>query len=173
TVCVLETRGVASHACWATELLERQGPAKALLGLYVILEELQMQRAQKARWLSQDRDDARGRLYGRDAPSCHRGAQILRRGLAHPLIGARLSKELYVLLEGVRALAANALVTILTREEPRLLEIRHEHPRVASQHLIQGSLARLGVPHDEEVRQPTASPVVTVNHFSHRCRDPR
>ena len=60
-------RAARDVATFAASAFERHRLAEVLLGLDVILQQLQMQRAQEARGLAQDRDDARVGLQLRDA----------------------------------------------------------------------------------------------------------
>ena len=82
--------------------------------------------------------------------------QILRRRLAHALVGAGGGEQRQVLLErpwcpfGPRW-SANVQ---LGREEPWLLAVGHEDLRMALEHLIQRRRAALGVADDEEVGDP-------------------
>ncbi len=120
-----------------------------------------MQRAQEARRLAQDRDDARVRLHLGDRAGRRARPQVQRRGLTDPLAGRPRREQRQVLLERVGSAdrpAWRRANVQLRREEPRLLSVGHVDLRVAPQHLIQRSRAALGVADDEEVGNPRRHP---------------
>ena len=164
----LPSRGARSSASALREVL---------LGLDVVLQQLQVQRAQEARRLAQDRDDPRVRA----APRRSRAAAVRERrygGEASPAScsGRGVGEQREVLLERVAAVAAGAggkRERRSLREEPRLLELGHEDLRVAPQHLVERGRAALGVADDEEVGHPPGAcafhSVPSLSNVAMRC----
>ena len=138
----------------APGVLQGDRPSHALDGLNVRTQQLYVQRAQEARRLAQDRDDAGLRLDLRDANRSGARQEVDRGGLPHPLLGRGRSEQGAILIErlrrgaGLQRLKARAHVA---GEEQRLLQLRHEDLRVSSQHLVQSRSPTLRVPSDEEV----------------------
>src|SRR5262249_28040679 len=92
------------------DVLESDGTSKIFLHLDVSLNELEMQRAQEACWLAQDRDDSRIWLHLGDTP-CSRGRpQVEHRSLAGALIGSCWLEQRQVL---VQASIAHVAITLL------------------------------------------------------------
>ncbi len=139
--------------------LELDRAAQVPDALDMRLQQLQVQRAQEARGLAQDRHDACLRLDLGDRGSRGGGPQVGGGCLARTLRLGGAGEQAQVLRERLRELTGHRRPEArphVAREEPRLLRLGHEDLRVAAQHLVQRSRAALGVADDEEVRHARA-----------------
>ena len=89
TAASRDARSARDVLAFAPAAFERDRVLEVLLRLDVAREELEVQRAQEVDGLAQDRDDARPRRNLRDPRGSGVRAQVLRRGLARPLLRPR------------------------------------------------------------------------------------
>ncbi len=177
-------RAVGDVAAFAAGVVEAQRGAKVPLGLVPVADQLQVQRAQERRRLAQDADHAGGRLDLGDPPRRAARPQVGRGGLPGTLVCPSGSEQRQVVLEAL--LAHPRLVEraptgtlgpfgqrVVDGEVVGLLDLGHVDLGVAGEHLVQRSGPALGLPRDEEIRQPQAGRGGRLRLLSRHRRTPR
>src|SRR5207302_9146659 len=135
-------------------LLERDRLAKVALVLEVNPQVGEVQRAQEARRLAEDRDDSRTRVNLSDPIRGRMGEEIGGRCLSGNLLrgGGLEQREVLGRCHRVASALRGSARAQIARKEARLLQVWHVYLRMLPEHPIQSGRTTLVVADDEEVR---------------------